>query len=888
MLIYTLLLLSTWQQQLSYKIKASLNTSEHTLEATEYVTYYNNSPDPLETLYFHLYPNAYRDNSTVFARESKKLGDYKYINAGKKDRGYVEISSVNIADIPLKYIIDETIMTVVLNRSLVPGDSLELKIDFVLKIPKIFSRLGYQGNHYEMVQWYPKPCVYDHIGWHLDSYHAIGEFYGEFGNFEVELELPAGYVVAATGERTDSIKIKMPQRKIVSFHAENVHDFAWVCDPDFLVDRYDADGIAIDVFYTKKDKKKWTRAGEYSVDAVTRYNQWFGQYSYRTLSVVDGCFAGGMEYPNLVIIGMDEDFLTTNFEMVIIHEIGHQWFYAMLGSNEMDEAWLDEGFTTYAEIRYFEDKYGHNNSLFKLPFLPPLSKRYFHKLVYYITQTNQLEGSILGPSYRFIDIPLGYMNAAYSKPGLFLINLEGVLGRDVFDRILKGYFERYIFKHPSTDDFIGVCEEISNQDLKPVFDRFLKTTDYCDWYVKSIKNGKIEVANHGNALMPVDVFVETDLGGQVYRIDAKDKIGIIDYAPGKKIRKIVIDPYGYSLESNYWNNYFPRRLDIKPIMALPSFDAYQIFYIPYLWYDTDDGFTPGLYLFGSEFADFDFVKGKNQFMIGAIYGLSSKIIYPSIIYQTPIVFKKGFRSRINLKASNSSDGEKAKFGFMTNLGMPFAFNRLSIEMRNEAAYYKLSSFVSVDSIDWTLGQNNVFENFIKFGYRRWEVVISTSLAGNILNGEYHYVKTTLEVKKTTQLIVPLCFRIFAGRVFGSAPNQEKLFLSGALRISQIADLLFSQKGYFSPQEHLHIPGDGNMLGYQTKHIKTDQLYCINLELPGNLPVRLFGDLGYYYDDSNTWQTAYDFGAKLAIGPVSFNLPLFTKDKPWSLYWTIGF
>lgn len=899
MAIYFIFFILQWQQKVSYKIRANLNTEEHSLKTVEHLTYYNNSPYSLETLYIHLYPNAYKNENTVYAQETKKMGNYDLIKAKESECGYIEVESVISGD-SLQFKVDGTMMTVTLNQPLNSGDSITLDIKSYLKIPKQFSRLGFSRDHYELVQWYPKICVFDEDGWHLDTYHAIGEFYGEYGYFDVEINLPADYVVAATGERIDpedkefldsliitSKKVDMGERKTVRFFAENVHDFAWVCDPDFSVKRYEVDSINIFVFYLKHNEKKWRNAGTYAIDAVKRYNQWYGKYPYKNLSVVDGYYQGGMEYPNLIIVGPGEDRFTRLFETIIIHEIGHQWFYGILGSNEMDEPWLDEGFTTYTEIRYFENKYGKKNSFIKLPLIPPLKQRYKHKLVYYITQTNCLEKPILTPSYEYTDIPIAYVNSAYSKPALLLFSLEGILGKERFDRVLKRYFQEYRFKHPKTEDFIRICEEVSGKNLKSFFHSYLNSTDFCDWSIKKVAGNKVDIENKGNIQMPFDVLVEAESGANVFTVDTKEKVYTIVLPESSgKIKKVVIDPYGYSLEPNYWNNHYPRRITIRPIFSLPSFNSYQILFLPYLWYGSYDGITTGLYLFGAEFVDFDFIKGGHQWTAGCTYGTRSKNFYPGFSYQTPIIFKKGMRTRVMLKGSDSNGEDKLRFGFINTFSIPFS-RAPRIELTNTLAYYKLYSYFSVDSIDWDFGRSVIFDNHFNFKYLRWEIDMGLSLSNQIIGSEWDYFRTTLAIKKEVEAFVPFNIRFFAGRVFGNAPTQERLYLSGALRISMLADIIFGQAGDLSPQGHIHIPGDGNMRGYQTLHIKSDQMYCINVEFPSKIPVRIFTDFGYcfgYYDEY-----VFDVGARLIIGPISFNFPFYIlSDEPWKLRWSIGF
>uniref|UniRef100_A0A7C4TGR3 M1 family peptidase n=1 Tax=candidate division WOR-3 bacterium TaxID=2052148 RepID=A0A7C4TGR3_UNCW3 len=878
---FLLLFLLNWQQRVAYKISGKLDIDNHTLSATEYLTYYNYSPVILETLYLHLYANAYRDNNTTFARELKKMGSYKFLRAKRSARGGIDIISVtNTQGDSLDYEIDETIMAVILDKPLPNGDSIVLKIESILKIPQIFSRLGYKGRHYEIVQWYPKFCVFDEKGWHKQGYHAIGEFYGEFGDFEVTIELPREYVVAGTGLVFDSSLVDENWKR-VRFSAENVHDFALVCDPDFEIEKREIDGIIVEIYYTKRFKKEWKRAGDYAVDAVSRYNRWFGIYPYKKLSVVQGYGGGGMEYPNLVIVGGGEDNITRQFELIIIHDIAHQWFYGILGSNEMDEAWLDEGLTSYTEQRYFIDKYGINNSFFKSNLIPELPHIYINKFLYYVTLTNQMERPILTPASDFVEEPIVYQSAVYSKPALFLRYLEGYLGSATFDSILRTYFEEFKFCHPKTEDFVKICEEVSGKDLKQFFFDFLHTTKYCDWYIKEITKKRVIVENRGEFLLPTEMLIQTDGTAQLLRIEKQ-----IDTFNFANVKKVSIDPYNYTPEPDRWNNFSPRRFAIKPVLAWPSFDTYQVYFLPYLWYDSDDGFTPGIYLAGAQFIDADFIKGKNQWLVGYTYGTKSHHHNYNFGYQTPLVFKRGNRLRIFFKGSNGNDEMRYQMGLANDRGIPFTTKPMR-NLKTFITYNNLKSFAYVDSVDWSKGRYLLFQNQLICNSNHCSVVLNLRGTGNFLNEEWNFLRVDWEFEKKSKFFLPrLYLRTFASKIFGSAPLQERIFLSGGLRQSFITDLFFGQKGYTSPQEHIHIKQDGNMPGYQGYHIKTDGLFCINLELPEGFPLRLFGDFGYYYDTAR-WQNCYDAGGKLVFGPVYFILPIINAEKFFPKNWSIG-
>jgi hypothetical protein len=827
------------------------------------------------------------------------MGERAFSGPPDEKYGYIRIDSLHCEGNTAGFATDESLLTVRLERDLMPGDSIQLMIIFYLKIPLLASRLGYRGRHYEIVQWYPKPCVFDEQGWHLNGLHALGEFYGEYGTFDVSVELPADYIVAATGENitdTDPGAARpqedpdrqddRPGCRRHRFRAENVHDFALVCDPEFIVDRLHCEGTDILVFCRRKNYTKWQNAGIYAFDALTWYNNRFGQYPYGTLNIVDGFFNGGMEYPNLVIIGACEDPLTRNFETIIIHEIAHQWFYGMLGSNEMQEAWLDEGLTTYAEIAYFEHKYGKHNSFFKSKIVPPLTRRYFHQLVYYLSHTNQIEKPVLTPAHEFVDAPLAYSNAAYSKPALFLINLEGWLGHDVFSKILQEYCARFTFSHPRTEDFIDVCEEVSGRPLKDLFCAFLNSTGTSDWTIARRGKTHVQIRHSGDFMMPVDVYIETDLGARIYRLDVP--LGNFSFPEARKIKKVTIDPHGYSLESNYHNNHYPSKVEFKPFLSWPAFDAYQVFYVPYIWYDADDGLTPGLYMAGCEFIDFDFVKGRHQWVIGYIYGIKSGKQYYNFSYQTPILFNKGHRTRFAVRGSNSNSEDKYGIGFINNWSIPFTTG-INVQLDNMLSYYDLLSFENTDSQHWELGRNVAVENILRFSHGSWKITAGLSASSKAWASDWEYLKATFSVARGIHTVIPARLRLFAGRIFGRSPSQEKLFLCGALRHTFISDLFFGQKGSLSPQEHIHITGDGNMAGYQTLHVNADELYCINADLPSTWIVRLFADAGYYRAAPAGYETAFDVGVRIVLGPVFVSLPIYTKTaQPWEFRWSVGF
>jgi hypothetical protein len=255
--------LLAWQQRVAYQIEARLDTADHFLHASQTLRYFNNSPDTLRFVWFHLYPNAYRDRNTYFAREARDAGDYKFWRSKPEDRGYIELHQLAAAGQALSYEYgpDLTQINVPLNSPLEPGDSLDFLMDYKVKIPKIFSRLGRQGIHYEMSQWYPKMVVYDSLGWHPDGYHYLGEFYGDYGSFDVGLTVPRGMKVGATGVELvnpyDSLDQSSDSGSYRFFYADDVHDFAWCADTSYQDTTETYKEVEIKVLCLPKNKDKW-------------------------------------------------------------------------------------------------------------------------------------------------------------------------------------------------------------------------------------------------------------------------------------------------------------------------------------------------------------------------------------------------------------------------------------------------------------------------------------------------------------------------------------------------------------------------------------------------------------------------------------------------------
>ncbi len=915
-IIIPLILSFSWQQEVDYKINIELDTAQHKIYGSELLKYFNNSPDTLPELWLHLYPNAYRDRNSVWAKEEEKMKNFSFSLARVKDRGYISIESLLVDTAALGYEINDTKMRVLLNRPLQPGDSTILKINFIIKIPKIFSRLGHKDTHYEIVQWYPKICVYDKTGWHNDNYHAVGEFYGEFGNYDVSITLPVEFVVGATGEmveplaeiryldsfaisgaKLDSLKkrgkIKCTYRKggynkTVRYLATDVHDFAWVADKKYVLIQKTYDSTTINILCFEKDRE-WRLAADYAYDALKYYSRWYGKYPYKNLTVARGYFGGGMEYPNLVIIGTSGSPIIRSLEFIIMHEIGHQWFYGLLATNETDEAWLDEGINTFSEIRYLEAKYGPEGNILKTKLLPPLGQRKYHQFVYYVTATNGLEKPILTKSFEFTDepMPVAYASAAYSKPGLMMYMLKNHVGDETFDRIMQRYFEEYKFHHPATADFIKIAESASDQDLSFFFAPWLRTIDYCDYAIKKVHrlktNTHVIVERKGNIIMPVEVLIETKNGPQYLQVITGDSImtTVVFSAPGSKVKRVAIDPDGKLLEIDRWNNYYPRKIEIKPIFDFPSFEAYQIFFGPWASYNQKAGITLSSWFQGRRFVDYDFLLGRHQWHFSLDYRPKIRDFGFSVNYQTPLCFSKNIKTRFN---ADIVDGlwEFNTGGQIKTKIAPSAFYPDFHEFYTGVEFLKIKNLDYVDNRDFELGNNTTAKLGHKYKFKqrviRGETDFYIQSGKRFAAGEYNFEKIAglIISNFTINRFFKIDWRFFAGFIQGNAPIQDEFFLSGSNRLAGINSLLFDHLGTFSPQEHLHIDGGGNLVGYYGRHIHCARIIALNLN-PSlfKFPITPLFNAGYI-DVATVPDTSglyMDAGIKAKVGPIVGYFPI---------------
>jgi hypothetical protein len=531
-----------------YTIEVSLDPQAKTLDGTEHLIWRNPSGDAIPELRFHLYLNAFKNNRTTFMRESG--GQLRGDEAGKKpgDWGWIDVTSMKSADgtdlkAGVRFIQpdqndagDETVLLVPLPSPVPPHGEIALDIAFHAKLPKIFARTGYVRDYFLVGQWFPKIGVYEPAGmrgrttggWNCHAFHANSEFYADYGRFDVTMTVPSKFVVGATGKRVS--EEKHGDRTSYRYVQDDVHDFAWTADPRFIVVEFPFDpakDVPKDVA-AKASKELGMSEAEIALKPVscrlllqpghepTReryissakngivfYGLWFGAYPYETLTVVDppddGGGSGGMEYPTFITGGL---FLPSwsqywpftkvlTIEDVTIHEFGHQYWYGMVGSNEFEESWLDEGLNTDSEYRTMALFYGPRDFIEFPGGFGTDSVSFAH---FEYTREPNLD-PIHACAWCYGNGGSYGINS-YMKVGLFMRQLRHDLGPEAFARAQRAYFQEWSFRHPDTHDFFDVFERVSGRDLSTYRKNIVDGRAQLDWQVVTAKSGEAD-ADYG-------------------------------------------------------------------------------------------------------------------------------------------------------------------------------------------------------------------------------------------------------------------------------------------------------------------------------------------------------------------------------------------------------
>jgi hypothetical protein len=929
-----------FQQAVNYTIEVELDDQAHTLSGEIAMEYTNQSPWPLDSIWIHLWGNAFSQPLTDFGKQMLRQGESQYYFAKDSDRGsYSRLDfSANGKKAAWHLLPGRPDLAVVrLGSPLQPGETLLLTTPFALKIPDSFSRLGHVGTSYQMTQWYPKPAVLDPKGWHPIPNLNQGEYYSEFGNYEVSITLPENYVVGATGtlqteseqqflnEKAAATRMLIQQgfskdtkfpassasKKTIRYTAENVHDFAWFADKRFHVLRDEAvlpsgKKVTTWAMFTNEEADLWTQGAFYVKRAVEFYSKHVGEYPWPQATAVQSALSAGagMEYPMITVIGKSGT--ARALDNVITHEVGHNWFYGILASNERDHAWLDEGLNSYYEYRYMETFYGQRGSMSLPRFLSQGGEEDLFELAYLFQCRRAQDQAPETTSDAFQRFNYGI--SAYAKPAFALWHLAAYLGQDRFDQAMKSYYDTWKFRHPYPEDFRQQLEAITGTQLAWLFDGYLGSTrklDYALTGLGAVAGGQGEaglvVENRGGieAPFPVSAFRGDSLVATRWfeGFSGKQVIAFPDCGP---CDRYVLDAGQVTLDTWRKNNYLMAGGAFKTLEPLQwriggfleNSRRTTINLLPTAGWNAYDGFSLGLLNHNG------LVPGREteyQLMPGFGFGskaltgmgrLQSTHYLPTSRRLRSIVLgfearQYGYRSINSLQTAGGFESAYLSYRRLNS------FVRLDMKYVPSSRFYQFLQWRVVDlseerarfsggfytgngrdnryiqELSWELGDKRVLNPYA------FRLALEHSSYKDPFERQQRYLKASLEWRSEWVYDVErsVSVRFFAGKFFQSDERNRSSFLFpeafnmtgqgfNDYRYDELYIGRTETSGLWSRQISQREGGMKIPLGspYQAGRSNTF-LVALNLkaDLPGallgKLPLKPYFDIGYFEDQS---------------------------------------
>jgi hypothetical protein len=938
-----------FQQRANYVINVALDDTLHQLVANETITYFNQSPDTLTKIYIHLWPNGYRDRNTAMSKQLEEMGNTDFYFSKDKQRGYIDQLDFKINGQPISYRNYQNqadIAEIVLNEPLLPSDSMVIETPFHVKIPGDFSRLGHQDQAYQITQWYPKMAVYDRHGWQMFPYLNIGEFYGDFGSFDVKITLPENYYVASTGVLVDNKKEEdriekrifdskngnfepfnyFPKssriNKTLVFHQDSIHDFAWFADKRFLIAKKEVflprSNKKVDAYayYLPDTTSRWERVPASISRTLIFYSEKLGDYPYAQCTAVEGALkaGGGMEYPMITVISACS-------ERVVMHEVGHNWFYGILAFNERKYPWLDEGFNSYYEYEYMQHYHPASTFLLDLDFRSTFHSQDYPEFYnpYFLHQFthSHFDYQPIGLTSEKYSMA-NYGVSVYFTPIAMLRYLKDYLGEEQFDLIMLQFASEWRFKHPLPSDIKRFFEEKSGKNLDWFFDTLINTNKSIDMQLSSLKPLKGDRDQY---------LVKTK---DISRLATPFTISVLDKV-GNVLSKKWVEPIGRSQTDTVFIPALAYKVAINHQLTIPEVDKrdnemriHGLFRkekmpcFSFLWRVSDPAKTSVLYtpVFGWNY--------NNGWMLGvAVY--SDPIVPPKFDYLLMPMYSFGAKSIAGSAdvgysfAIPSLNIKKIRFGLFAKQYAYDFFGDINQLKKVQPSIQLVFNTPATQNIDHQLLLRNVYicqttldENGMANDWFGKQTEYS------ILNLHYRYknerkvnpwsadadaqlkgetVKFSAEIKTqyTYAKKKGIDLRVFWGKIANPSNdffpnmniNASGIKADGMLSSDYLFDhTLMGRSEYKGFLYHQMIGNDGGFVTPTPLGQTNDWLLAVNLRMnvPGKLPLRLFGNIATFSNANEVLENnevfIYEAGVTLIFfrNIAEISVPLFiSKD-----------
>jgi aminopeptidase N len=888
-----------WQQDVYYQIKANIDESTDIIDGKENLTYWNNSNDELKFVYFHLYQNAFQPGSYLDELQQENGVKAKY-GKYENDKKGTEILKITSGGAALKTEYDNTIVKVFLAKPLKAGESVTFDIDFktyfdygsTRRRMKAFNSFGFK--HFDGVHWYPRISVYDaKFGWDTQQ-HLGKEFYGDFGAFDVELTFSDNFVVEATGNLTNEEEV-LPQdlrdkldianfktkpwnstpsvitpydknkRKTWKYHAENVHDFAFTADPTYRIDEYVWSKIKVVALVQEPHASRWLNAAQYTGKVIKTFSRDFGMYAYPKMVVADA--RDGMEYPMLTLDGGEDP----GYRSLFAHEVGHNWFFGMVGNNETYRAMLDEGFTQFltawavvnidgdttinaSSKSNYIDKFMRDELVIDQRVLNPYTNDAIRGTATPLNVHSDDFNGALGHGG-------GYRNVYY-KTASMLYNLQYVLGDSLFLMSMKNYFNQWKMCHPYVEDFRNSIIQYTKVDLNWFFDQWIETEKAIDYSISCVKANKkagtdyynITFKRNGEMQMPIDFdviatndsvyhfhipntwFVKETQATVLPKWTGWGKLAPTYVAtvtvPGG-IKDVIIDPSKRLADINLLDNktFDKVTLDFDHHLYNPADrHHYEFFLRPDVWYNKFDGAKIGAHVNGN------YLKYKHQF--------DATVWFSSMIGQNIADKNQNFELQklsysLNYKNPTSQVSKNSAWFLSSRWLDGLVYNVIGVEKKSNDLrtrfYGYAKSMFRKDTTDliyliykdlWLTNQWNNTANVgfdHQYNYKKGAGFINMNLRTSSLGSNYDYTQLSLTVINKTRLgKIDFNTRTFIQYGTGSnVPLESQLYTAGA-NPEQLMDNKYTRADAFVPSDwskytvntnHFQQGGGLNLRGY---------------------------------------------------------------------------
>jgi hypothetical protein len=921
-----------FQQKVAYVISASQDTVNHTISATCDINYTNNSPDNIDTIFLHLWANAFSDKLSAYSEQAIRTGNLDFYFSGKNEMGGYEDLEIKIADQKITLYSwkgNSDVVYFLLPKTLKPDQSIVIKTAYNLKLPRKLSRMGYTAFDNYLMYWYPTPAVYDQNGWHPMPYLSMGETYTEIADYNIEFNSPLQSIIASVPAS------KVSQKNLHEFEAKNIIDFAIVTSKNknvYLHSINTQKGNKIDLSIMTKYPNRDSSALLYIQSALNYFESLIGDFPYASLSVMDKGkkSTSGMEYPGLITVsGMDNE--EGNFEYYLVHELLHQWFYSALAFNQRDHAWLDEGLATYYQQRYYQDVKGIDH--------------YSEKggLVMFEGQQPFLQTLARGQACRHYKLPIeldvmaidpaNYGFNAYEIPARMFAYLADYLGQENFDSAMRSFYNLWKENHPSPEALRTSLEKISSKDLSWFFEDLIRKDWSYDYSIRKIVNGNLEVEHKSGSTPPYKItFKSEDDQTKNIWFDGHSGTKLIPL-PEEKFDAAIMDEAGQSMDIDRNNNSVnvTRPFKIVPGVKLDDGRYRELYLLPTISYNTSDGAQLGVVFFNSTFP-----TKKLKWALSPAYAFGSSIP----VGETWLSFDQYLKSEKFRKIQYKLNAKSYSYRYSETLESSLRYTRISphisLHFNHATRDQKYSKFyikpIFVNEEIFVFDEENVSignrqSKLVRLGYEQynfWKLGPSEFLTQleyqpytNNVNEQHHYLKLTASYSKSF-LYAPkrsIDFRMWGSYFISNSqrnsPNYDRNFVRGSSALIYQGFNDYAYDGYFFNRANQDV-GLDNQVGYQGGGFKTPfgsqysigqtNDFAIALNIKSNLPIKtpklfplkLFLDVGYYTSKETAeaqieGRSFYSGGVMLEYGEGLFSvyLPLINSQALSDIYDTEG-